>query len=68
CISDFSTENLTFVIITRKGPFEVDQHLISSLMDILIIDESIPIHTLVDKPSKSEKRVLTRALCNINAQ
>lgn len=50
CISELSFENLTFKIDTRKGPFEVDRHLIARLMDIPVNEEGIPIHTLAENP------------------
>lgn len=50
CISEFLTENLTFSIATREGPFEIDRHLILALTDIPVNDEGIPIYTLVEKP------------------
>jgi hypothetical protein len=68
CISDFSIENLTFIITTREGRIEVDCHLISGLMDIPVNDDGIPIHMLVEEPSEYEKRMLTRVLCNMDAE
>ncbi|MGV7988825.1 hypothetical protein PJP10_31115, partial [Mycobacterium kansasii] len=68
CINEFSQDNLTFKITTREGPFDVDRHLISGLMDIPINEEGIPIHVLLNKPSESEKLMLTRDLCDMDAQ
>ncbi|MGV7927189.1 hypothetical protein PJO48_29485, partial [Mycobacterium kansasii] len=39
CINEFSQDNLTFKITTREGPFDVDRHLISGLMDIPVNEE-----------------------------
>ncbi|MGV8000495.1 hypothetical protein PJP08_29255, partial [Mycobacterium kansasii] len=68
CINEFSKDNLTFKISTGEGPFYVDRHLISALMDIPVNDEGIPSHHLTDKPSVSEKRMLIRDLCNMDVQ
>ncbi|MGV7959416.1 hypothetical protein PJP14_29370, partial [Mycobacterium kansasii] len=59
-------DDLTFSIASREDKFVVDRHLISGIMEIPVNDEGIPIHTLYDKPSESEKRMLTRDLCKID--
>ncbi|MGV7343192.1 hypothetical protein PJI17_31325, partial [Mycobacterium kansasii] len=66
CISDFSTENLTFTITTREGPIDVDRHLLFGLMDLPVNDDGISISTLVARPSESEKRMPTRVLWNMD--
>ncbi|MGV7994844.1 hypothetical protein PJP12_29675, partial [Mycobacterium kansasii] len=38
------------------------------LMDVPVNEEGIPIHVLLTKPSEFEKMMLTRDLCDMDAQ